>query len=442
MSPCVLVVDDEPALRFTLRALLEEEGWAVEEAADGEAALVRTRAGGVDLVLSDLRMPKMDGLALLDALVAEGGPRLILITAHGDERTAVRAMQRGALDYFAKPFENDEVTRVVRRALESTRLRVENQRLRAQLALSRLMVFESEAMSQLAERVERAARRDLNVLISGESGTGKELVALALVKASPRAQRPYVRFNCAALSPHLAEAELFGHTAGAFTGAQGARRGLFREADGGTILLDEIAELDPRSQGALLRVLQEGEVRPVGADRAVKVNARVLAATHRDLKAEVAAGRFREDLFYRLHVITLHVPPLRTRPEDIQPLAEHFARRAGASFGLPDVRLSPRFLARLMADPWPGNVRALQHLIEARVAMAEGPLIDDEGGVRPSATELDLRARVAAFEKRLIVEALAQHGGNQSATARALGLSRVTLIDKISRYGLRGGASA
>ncbi|MCA9545359.1 MAG: sigma-54-dependent Fis family transcriptional regulator, partial [Myxococcales bacterium] len=317
MTPRILVVDDEPALRYSLRALFEEEGWAVDDAADGQAALDRLRDGGIDLVVSDLRMPGVDGLGLLDQVVAAGGPKVILLTAHGDERTAVDAMKRGAADYFAKPFDNDEVVRGVRRHLEAARLRDENARLRAELALSRLMVFESDALRRVAERVERAGKRDLNVLITGESGTGKELVARALVKASPRANKPYVRFNCAALAPSLAEAELFGHARGAFTGAQGERRGLFREADGGTLLLDEIGELDARVQGALLRVLQEGEVRPVGADRPVTVDVRVLAATHRDLKAEVEAGRFREDLFYRLHVVRIEVPPLRERPEDI-----------------------------------------------------------------------------------------------------------------------------
>ena len=438
MTPRILVVDDEPALRYTLRALFEEEGFAVIEAPDGEAALALVDAGGVDLVVTDLRMPKMDGLALLDAVVARpNSPRVILITAHGDERTAVSAIQRGATDYFAKPFDNTEVVRVVRRAVEAARLHDENRRLRAELALARHMVFASDGMRRVAERVERAARRDLNVLITGESGTGKELVARALVSASERANKPYVRFNCAALTPTLAEAELFGHAAGAFTGAQGARLGLFREADGGTLLLDEIGELDARVQGALLRVLQEGEVRPVGSDRPVKVDVRVIAATHRDLVADVASGRFRQDLYYRLHVVTIELPPLRARPEDIAPLATHFAQRAGAAFGLPDARISPRLLRRLEADPWPGNVRALEHTIESLVAMADDPLIDDDG-VAPKENLQGLKARVAAFEKRVIAEALARLNGNQSACARDLGISRVTLIDKLNRYGLRG----
>lgn len=437
MSARILVVDDQPALRYTLRALFEEEGYDVDEAVDGAAALRRVEAGGIDLVITDLCMPKMDGLALLDAIVAQGGPRVILITAHGDERTTVDAMKRGATDYFAKPFDNNDVVRVVRRVLSVVQDQEENRRLRAELALARVMVFESNAMRQVAERVERAARRDLSVLITGESGTGKELVARALVKASPRADKPYVRFNCAALSPSLAEAELFGHMAGAYTGANGARRGLFREADGGTLLLDEIGELDLRVQGALLRVLQEGEVRPVGADRPVKINVRIIAATHRDLEAEVQAGRFRQDLFYRLHVVTIHLPPLRDRPEDIAPLAEHFARQAGVAFCVPSPRLTPRLIRRLEANLWPGNVRALEHAILSRVAMADGAVLDDDSDVQSAgAVDQHLKARVGAFEKRLITEALALAGGNRSACARGLGISRGTLIDKLHRYGL------
>jgi two-component system response regulator HydG len=441
VNPKILIVDDEPAVRYALRALLEEEGFAVDEAPDGQAGLERVEAGGVDLVLSDLRMPKLDGMGLLDAVVARPrAPKVILITAHGNERAAVEAMKRGAIDYFAKPFDNDEIVRVVRRALETARLTDENRRLRAELALARHMVFESEAMRRVAERVERAAGRDVTVLITGETGTGKELVARALVRASARADRPYVRFNCAALTDSLAEAELFGHKAGAFTGAAKARRGVFGEADGGTLLLDEVGELDLRIQGALLRTLQDGEIRAVGADRSERVDVRLVAATHRDLRAEVEAGRFRQDLYYRLNVVTIHLPPLRERPEDVAPLAEHFARGFGAQFGLADVRLAPRLLRRLEAMPWPGNVRELEHVVESLVALADGPVIDDVADLHEAADgapALDLKARVARFEKRVVGDALARAGGNQSEAARQLGISRVTLIDKLNKYGLR-----
>jgi len=441
MAPCVLVVDDEPAVRFTLRAILEDEGVSVEEAGDGLAALDQVQRGGIDLVLTDLRMPVLDGLGLLDALASTpSAPRAIVITAHGSERVAVDAMKRGALDYFAKPFDADEVARVVRRALETATLREENRRLRGELALRKTMVFESEALRRVADLVERVAPRDVTVLITGESGTGKELVAQALVKASPRAGKPYVRFNCAALPRDLAEAELFGHARGAFTGAQRARPGLFREADGGTLLLDEIGELDPQTQGALLRVLQEKEIRPVGEDRSVKVDVRVIAATNRNLAGEVERGTFRRDLFYRLDVVRIHVPPLRERPEDILPLAEYFAHRAAHRFGIGEVRLGANTMARLRAGRYPGNVRELEHAIERLVALASGPCIDDDpfGGAAQGEgpTNMALRNRVGLFERGLIADELARCHGNQSETARRLGVSRVTLIEKLKKYGL------
>ncbi|MBI5501695.1 MAG: sigma-54-dependent Fis family transcriptional regulator [Deltaproteobacteria bacterium] len=439
----VLVVDDEPAVRFTLRAILEDAGFEVEEAGDGVEGLERVRRGGVDLVLSDLRMPRMDGMQLLGELRAmPGAPRAIVITAHGSERHAVEAMKQGALDYFAKPFEGDEIVRVVRRSVETVRLAEENRRLRARLALGRTMVFESAAMGAVAELVERVGPRDVTVLIGGESGVGKELVAEALVRSSPRAGRPFVRFNCGALPRELAEAELFGHVRGAFTGAERERPGLFREADGGTLFLDEIAELGAGAQAALLRAIQEREVRPVGGDRAVTVDVRILAATNRELVKEVEAGRFRRDLFFRLDVVTIRVPPLRERPEDVVPLAEHFARRFGDRFGIERPRLSVRVLERLRAASWPGNVRELEHAVERLVALADGPEIDADPfasgaeGLGDDAAP-GLRERVGRFERGLIREELERCGGNQSEAARRLGIGRVTLLEKMRRHGLR-----
>ncbi|MDY0001934.1 MAG: sigma-54 dependent transcriptional regulator [Polyangia bacterium] len=458
MTVRVLVVDDEAPLRYTLRAILEEdEGIEVLEAEDGAAALHRIDQERVDLVLTDLRMPRLDGMGLLAELARRpGAPRAILITAFGSERVAVEAMKRGALDYFSKPFEAEEILRVVRRSLEAVRLGEENRALRAALALRRTMVFSSGAMHRLAALVERAAPRDVTVLIAGESGTGKELVARALVKASSRATGPYVRFNCAALPRELAEAELFGHTRGAFTGAAAAREGLFRTAHGGTLLLDEIGELDLLTQGKLLRVLEEREVRPLGEDRAVGVDVRLLAATNRDLMEEVDRGRFRQDLFYRLNVISILVPPLRERPEDIVPLAEHFAALFGERYGLPSARLSDRVLRLLEARPWPGNVRELGNTVERLVALADGPVIDEDPFARTETdlqpadagaalvgadpaqpSPLGLKERVAAFERGLVSAALERAGGNQSEAARRLGISRVTLIDKLKRHGLK-----
>ncbi len=443
-NPCVLIVDDEVALRYTLRAILEEEeGVAVEEAEDGAQALARIDQGGVDLVLTDLRMPRMDGMELLSELAQRpGAPRAIMITAHGSERMAVEAMKRGAIDYFAKPFEGDEIVRVVHRALETVRLNAENRTLRAALALRQTMVFSSPQMHKVAALVERAAPRDVTVLVTGDSGTGKELVARALVKSSARADKPYVRFNCAALPRELAEAELFGHSKGAFTGANRARAGLFREADGGTLLLDEIGELDPLTQGKLLRVLQEREVRPVGEDTTVAVNVRILTATNRNLAEDVRSGSFREDLFYRLNVVAIHVPPLRERPDDVLPLAEHFTQRFADRYGLEGVRLSDRVLSRLQQSHWPGNVRELENVVERLVALADGPLIDDDpfdvdGGAELPERQLGLKQRVANFERGLIAAEMSRCANNQSEAARRLAVSRPALIDKLKKYGLK-----
>jgi len=440
----VLVVDDDAGVRYTLREILESEGLSVDEAADGAEALARFEAHPAPLVVTDLRMPGMDGMELLRRLAARTpAPHVVVITAHGSERHAVEAMKAGAHDYFKKPFETEELVAVVRRALEAVRLAHENERLAGELALARTMVFTSEAMRQLAVLVARVAPRDVTVLLAGESGTGKERVAEAIVLGSRRAERAFVRFNCAALTAELAEAELFGHARGAFTGAIRARPGLFGEADGGTILLDEVGELAAGTQAKLLRVLQEGEVRAVGEERVRKVDVRVLAATHRDLEEEVRAGRFREDLFYRLNVVHLRVPPLRERPEDVPVLARHFLARFAERFGLPSLHAPDALLHRLAGHAWPGNVRELENAIERLVALSppEGldlALLADRGGAAPAGERapLPLKDRVQAYERGLVVEALRAARGNRSEAARRLGVSRVTLHDKLKRYGL------
>ena len=444
MSARILVVDDDAVGRYTLRGLLEEEGLAVEEAADGAAALELLGRGEYDLVISDLRMPRLDGMELLRrAQALSPPPRIVMLTAHGSERHAVEAMKLGAFDYFRKPFEVDEVLAVVRRAVATLTLERENERLRGEVHLLHSVVFASPAMSRLALLVERVAPRDVTVLITGESGTGKERVAEALVWASRRADRPFVRFNCAALTPQLAEAELFGHTKGAFTGAVRQRPGLFREADGGTLLLDEISELDGGTQAKLLRALQEGEVRPVGEDRTYKVDVRIIAATNRDLAAQVAAGRFREDLLYRLKVVTLQVPPLRERPEDIPVLARHFLSRAARRFGVAPARLTPELIARLAAYSWPGNVRELENALESAVALSADGTLDLACLPGPSspaqAAPARFRELVAAYERGLIVGALDAAKGNQSEAARLLDMGRATLQDKMRKYGLQRG---
>jgi two-component system response regulator HydG len=469
MNARALVVDDDMVLRYTLRGILEHGGIEVVEAADGAAALKELDAGEFQLIISDLRMPGVDGLELLRRVSSRPPPRprFVLITAHGSERHAVEAMKNGAFDYLRKPFDPDELMAVVSRAMETVRLNAEVERLSGELHLSRSLIFESEAMSRLAVLVKRIGPRDVTVLLTGESGTGKERVAEALVNSSLRKDKPFLRFNCAALTAELAEAELFGHTRGAFTGAVKARPGLFREADGGTILLDEIGELAPGTQAKLLRVLQEGEVRPVGEDRAVKVDVRLIAATHRDLLQLAAEGKFREDLYYRLKVVHLQIAPLRERRDDIALLARHFLAEYSRRFGVGPFKLTPSLLERLLLHHWPGNVRELENAIESLVALAhEGELdlsllpaprslassppsssaMSSSSASSASATPSDeddgppagveLKARVDAYERGLIVAALEAHGGNRSHAARTLGLSRATLHTKLNKYGL------
>ncbi|MDF2697783.1 MAG: Response regulator of zinc sigma-54-dependent two-component system [Labilithrix sp.] len=447
--PRALIVDDDAGIRFTLRDVLESAGLEVSEAADGREAIQKLGSEPpFHVVLMDLRMPHVSGLDLLKQFRAtHDGPRVIMITAHGSERHAVEAMKAGAYDYFRKPFEIDEVLAVVLRAVESVTLRAENERLSGELNLARSMVFGSPAMSRLALAVQRVAPRDVTVLITGESGTGKERVAEALVRASKRAEEPFVRFNCAALTPELAEAELFGHTRGAFTGAQRPRLGLFREAERGTILLDEIGELDLALQAKLLRVLQEREVRPVGDDRAQPIDVRVLASTHRDLREMVQRGAFREDLFYRLNVVPLRVPPLRERPEDVPLLVDHFFARLADRFGITSLRVPPEVKTALASRVWPGNVRELENTVESLVALSHDGEIDltllDEHippSARGPANEIDpnagLRERVESFERTILIEALAKTAGNQAEAARLLRIGRATLHDKLRKYRL------
>ncbi|MFT3925095.1 MAG: sigma-54 dependent transcriptional regulator [Myxococcales bacterium] len=443
MTPRILVVDDDQALRFTLRGILEDAGYAVDEAADGALALAKVEAGGgYHLVLSDLRMPNVDGLALLERLKSQHPSlRVIMITAHGSERAAVEAMKRGAYDYFRKPFEPEELLAVVERAVESVRLSSDNERLGAELLLSRSMVFASPAMRQLAVLVQRVASKDVTVLISGESGTGKERLAEALVRGSTRSTRPFVRFNCAAITPDLAEAELFGHSKGAFTGAIRQRSGLFREAHTGTLFLDEVAELDLRTQAKLLRVLQEGEVRPVGEDHPFSVDVRILAATHRNLEQCVRDGSFREDLFYRLKVVHLSLPPLRDRKEDIEVLAAHFLAEFSARFGAGPFSLTAELRTRLASYRWPGNVRELGNAIESLVALSPTDRLDPDllPGDRPdgsSAQRATLEHRLLAYERGLLVEAIDAADGNRSEAAKLLGIGRATLYEKLRKHGL------
>jgi two-component system response regulator HydG len=426
-------------VRFTVRGVLEDAGYRVYDAPDGATALqLALGPAAPAVVITDLRMPGMDGLALLAELNRRPDPpRVILLTAHGDERVAVSAMKAGAWDYFRKPFEIDELVSVVDRAAQSFQLRAENERLQGELALAGSLVFRSEPMRRLATLVQRVGPRDVTVLITGESGTGKERVAESIVRASSRAERPFLRFNCAALSPELVEAELFGHLKGSFTGASRDRPGLFREAHTGTLLLDEIGELAPSVQARLLRTLQSGEVRPVGSDRVEQVDVRILAATHRDLARMVEEGSFRSDLYFRLRVVQLHVPSLRERPDDIPVLARHFIQRFSERFGTGAVRPPAGWLEALAARPWPGNVRELENTIEMLVALSVDGELDPSliGGDAPlERAGLTLPERIDAYERGLLVEALRSARGNKSEAARVLGVSRVTLYEKLRRH--------
>src|SRR6266481_1275282 len=367
----VLLVDDEPALLFTLSQLLKSRGLEPVLAHSAKEALAKL--DGVDGVVTDYSMPDMDGVQLVQAIhERDDSLPVVMLTAHGSERIAVRAMKSGAYEYVTKPFDIDEISLVLDRALEARALRVENRRLTAERALGRAIVGDSPPMRRLLEAVNRVGSKDITVLLRGDTGTGKELIASLIHAESRRAAGPLVRFNCAAIPGELAEAELFGHTRGAFTGAAQARQGFFAEANRGTLVLDEVGELSAPVQAKLLRALQEGEIQPVGAGRVEKVDVRIVACTNRDLAAEAKKQRFREDLYYRLAVVELVVPTLHEHREDVPALAGEFARRYGDRFGMEDVRLSPALVEALRRANWPGNVRQLENTVARLVALQGG----------------------------------------------------------------------
>jgi two-component system response regulator HydG len=441
VKPRVLVVDDDAGVRYTLREILESAEIEVFESEDGAAALEWLGRERADLVITDLRMPHLDGMKLLGRIGSlPDAPKVIVLTAHGSERHAVEAMKLGAYDYFAKPFDADVVLKGVERAVASVRRDQENEQLRAELLLSRHLVFASEPMKRLALLVYRVAPRDVSVLITGPSGVGKERLAEALVAGSPRAKSPCVRMNCAAVPAELAEAELFGHTRGAFTGAVKARSGLFREASGGTLFLDEVSELSLAVQGKLLRALQEKRVRPVGEEREEPIDVRLLCATNRDLKQEVLSARFREDLYYRINVVELRVPPLSERPEDVPFLIEHFLRKYTDHFGTGPLTVPEPVRQELIGRSYPGNVRELEHTIERLVALSSGGVVDRPALETPAecaeGAGFGLKERVEAFERGLIARELRDSAGNRSEAARRLNIGRVTLLDKMKKYGL------
>jgi two-component system response regulator AtoC len=437
----VLVVDDDSGMLLGLKGLLLSQGQETVVASTGQEALERLE--GVDAVITDFAMPGMDGVQLVQAIHDRDETLpVILLTAHGSERVAVQAMRSGAYDYMTKPFDDDEFTLVVGRALEARTLRVQNRRLTAEKALGQSIVGDGPAMRRLLETVSRVAPKDITLLIRGETGTGKELIASLVHAQSRRAGHPLVRFNCAAIPPDLAEAELFGHARGAFTGAVQARRGFFAEASGGTLVLDEVGELPMSVQAKLLRALQEGEIQPVGAGKVERVDVRVVACTHRGLADEVRAGRFREDLYYRLAVVELSVPPLREHREDIPALAIDFARRYAERFGMQPVRLAPELLEALQGMDWPGNVRQLENAVARILALSTGEQIGLDAFLASSAPAADagetlsLREQLDAVERSLIQRTMAAAGGNQSEAARRLGLNRGSLIERLKKYAM------
>ncbi len=444
----ILVVDDEPGLRQSLGMLLSDAGYDVTAERDGRRGLERAMAEPFDVVLCDVRMPEMDGLTFLRNYRQRGGSGLVIVmSAYGGEDAAIAAMKEGAYDYLPKPFRPDEVVLTLRKAEERERLRQEVASLKAQLAVGpaeRGLVAESAAMRQALDLVARVAEHNTTVLITGESGTGKEVIARAIHRASPRATKAFIGINCAAIPEPLLESELFGHVRGAFTGASGDKTGLFEAANGGTLLLDEIGEMPVGLQVKLLRVLQESEIRRVGDERTRRVDVRVLAATARDLVKEVKNGRFREDLFYRLNVVSIELPPLRERHEDIAPLANHFvaalAKRLGRALSL-----GADTLRWLEEQQWPGNVRELENAIERATVLSGRETLQpgdfQRGPLTPTAASNDaasgtLDEAVAAAERAAIVAALQASGGNRRTAAERLGVSLRTLFYKIDRYKL------
>jgi two-component system, NtrC family, nitrogen regulation response regulator NtrX len=447
----ILIVDDEPGVRTALGGVLRDEGYTVEAVESGEACLERVVEQTFDVVLLDVWMPGIDGLETLQRLrERQVDAQVVVISGHGNVESAVRAIKLGAFDFVEKPLSLDKAVLVVRNALRQRLLEAENRDLRAQVDRRYVMVGESRVMRHLREQVLLAAPTNGRVLVLGENGTGKELVARTLHAHSRRRTGPFVEVNCAAIPEELIESELFGHTKGAFTGAVADRRGRFEHAHGGTIFLDEIGDMSLKTQAKVLRALQEQVVQPVGGTTTVRVDVRVVAATNKDLQEEIRAGRFREDLFFRLNVVPIFVPPLRDRADDVPRLAEHFMATLAAEYGRRVKRFAPEAMARLQHHAWPGNVRELHNVVERLLIMVHDDtitasdvgFIDDGGGAPapasgvPETPLLPLADARDRFERDYILQVLAAHQGNISRTADALAVERSNLYKKMRAFGI------
>jgi two-component system response regulator AtoC len=448
----VLIVDDEEGVRTSLGLILEDEGYRVRTVSDAHAALDAVKRDTYDVVLCDVRMPGRSGLELLPDLVHhQPAATVLMMSAFGDVDDALEAVRKGAYDFLSKPFQSEELLLAIRKAEERERLFRENRRLRSELeggARRRTLVAASEPMQRVCELIERASEYKTTVLVTGESGTGKEVVARGIHQLSGRADAPFIAVNCGAIPDTLIESELFGHARGAFTGADTEKCGLFREADGGTLLLDEVGELPKAVQVKLLRVLQEEEVRPVGEPKAVQVDVRILAATARDLEAAVANGCFRDDLYYRLDVMRIHLPPLRDRGADLPVLADQILEALCQRIGKSVPPLSSEVIDVLCGYGWPGNVRELENTLERALILAppEGirsedlPFTSRRAEAPVSATaetdNLSIKRGTRALEERLIRAALERTGGNRTRAARILEISPRALQYKIKEYGV------
>jgi DNA-binding NtrC family response regulator len=446
-QPLILVAEDEDLMRAIISRLLEESGYRVAAVSSAEEALEAFAAEDVSVTLTDIRMAGMDGLELLDRVKDIDPEALVVVmTAYSSVDSAVAALRKGAYDYVTKPFVNEDLLQSVKNALRQRELFRENRLLRRELdrrySFSEI-IGTSESLQRVFRLVEKVAATNTNILVYGESGTGKELVARAIHHNSPRADRPFVAINCGALPETLLESELFGHTKGAFTGATAPRPGLFRSAEGGTVFLDEIGEISQALQVRLLRAVQEHEVTPLGSNAPARFDARIICATNRDLEREVTEGRFREDLFYRLNVIEVHLPPLRERREDIPLLARHFVKRTAREQAQDEKPIEPAAMTALINYNWPGNVRELQNAIERAFTLSGEaldtdslpPRVRDAAGPHPAVLDPDgLRPTLDEVERRYILDTLAHVNQDKARAANILGIDLSTLYRKLKRY--------